>query len=122
MPTSRQHARRLGLARVSGSSMSPTLEAGDTLVVLHGGQPRVGAVVVVSLPPDAQGLPRPVAVKRLASVRPDGALWVSSDGTGTDSRQLGHLAPGALIAVALLRLPQWRPARPPRLLRRAAQP
>ncbi|KUG55714.1 hypothetical protein AVL62_05345 [Serinicoccus chungangensis] len=122
MPRSRNTQRRLGLARVSGSSMSPTLEAGDTLVVLHGGRPRVGAVVVVRLPADAGGTARPVAVKRLASVRPDGALWVRSDGTGTDSRQLGHLAPGALVAVALLRLPRWRPMRPPRVLRRAAQP
>ncbi len=101
--------------------MSPTLDAGDTLLVLHGARPRVGAVVVVTLPADVRGTPRPIAVKRLTSVRPDGALWVSSDGTGTDSRQLGHLTPGALLAVALLRLPRWRPPRPPRLLRRAAQ-
>ncbi|WP_298889135.1 S26 family signal peptidase [uncultured Serinicoccus sp.] len=122
MPSHRNDVRRLGLARVSGSSMSPTLEAGDTLVVLHGGRPRVGAVVVVALPADERGTPRPVAVKRLTSVRPDGALWISSDGTGTDSRQLGHLPPDALVAVALLRLPRRRPLKPPRLLRRAAQP
>lgn len=114
------HPRRLGLARVSGASMVPTLRAGDTLLVLHGGRACVGSVVVVALPANHQGSPRPVAVKRLVAVRPDGALWVLSDGIGTDSRQLGHLAPDALLAVALLRLPRLRPLRRPRLLTRAA--
>nr|WP_272947945.1 S24/S26 family peptidase [Serinicoccus sediminis] len=121
MPPPRNRPRRLGLARVVGSSMEPTLRAGDTVLVLHGGSPRVGAVVVVTLPPDRAGAPRPVAVKRLTSLRGDGALWVRSDGAGTDSRQLGHLAPDALVAVALLRLPRLRPLRGPRRLRRAAR-
>lgn len=118
---SREQPLRLGLARVSGTSMAPTLQAGDTLLVLHAGRPRVGSVVVVALPANHQGSPRPVAVKRLVAVRPDGALWVLSDGIGTDSRQLGHLAPDALLAVALLRLPRLRPLRRPRLLTRTGR-
>ncbi|OLT43435.1 hypothetical protein BJF86_01180 [Serinicoccus sp. CNJ-927] len=111
------HPGAVGVARVTGSSMLPILAPGDRLLVRHGGRPRPGSVVVVRLPPDHAGSPRPLAVKRLARIRHDGALWVLSDGHGTDSRELGHLEPQALVAVALLRLPRRRPRRWPRLLR-----
>ncbi len=98
--------------------MLPSLAPGDRVVVRHGAPARPGSVVVVRLPDDGTGRARPLAVKRLAGIREDGALWVLSDGHGTDSRVLGHLHPSALVAVALLRLPRWRPRRAPLLLRR----
>jgi signal peptidase I len=42
--------RQLGLAVVRGRSMLPTLRDGDRLLVLHGGRPRPGRLVVVRLP------------------------------------------------------------------------
>lgn len=104
MSSTRPFLPQIGLARVSGASMIPTLRAGDRLLVLHGARPRTGDVVVVRLPPTAHG-PRPLAVKRLDHVLPDGSWWVTSDGVGTDSTELGALPAGALLAVAVLRLP-----------------
>lgn len=99
--------------------MEPTLIAGDVLLVRHAAEGRPGDVVVVHLPQGPEGS-RPVAVKRLTRVEPDGGLWVESDalGAGTDSWTLGALPADALVAVALLRLPRLRPLRLPRLLRR----
>ena len=42
--------RRLGFAVVRGRSMQPTLYDGDRLLVVHGGRPRAGGLVVVRLP------------------------------------------------------------------------
>ena len=41
---------RLGLARVHGRSMLPTLRAGDRLLVRYDVPPRAGQVVVVRFP------------------------------------------------------------------------
>jgi nickel-type superoxide dismutase maturation protease len=89
--------------RVTGPSMVPALRHGDVLVVRRtrpGRLPPVGAVVVVALPD------RPLAVKRLAGVEPDGSVRVEGDNPfgSTDSRDLGALPADAVRACVLVRL------------------
>lgn len=98
--------------------MLPTLQDGDLLVVGHGWRPRAGRLVVVELPPDRDGRPRPTAVKRLSGRDPAGGpgWWVERDNPveGVDSWQVGALPPDAVRAVVLLRLPRGRRLRPAR--------
>lgn len=93
---------------VAGRSMEPTLHAGDHLLVLWGGRPRPGCLVVVAWPA------RPVAVKR-AGFLDDQGWWVERDNPaeGVDSWLVGPVAPEALLGVVLARL--W-PVRSMRLL------
>lgn len=105
---------RLGLVRVSGVSMEPTLLDGDVLLVLWGAAPRPGSLVVCDLPPDDDGCPRPLAVKRLtgpAPGEPAGRWWVERDNprVGVDSWLVGSLPTSALRARVLLRLPRITP-------------
>ena len=95
--------RRVGLARVHGRSMLPTLAPGDLLLVVHGGRPRAGRLVVVRLPDGT------VAVKRAARREPDG-WWVERDNPreGVDSWLVGTVPDdrvdfrvAAAVAVAL---------------------
>lgn len=96
--------RRLGLARVHGRSMLPTLRPGDLLVVVHGARPRVGGLVVVRLPDGT------VAVKRAARREPDG-WWVERDNPreGVDSWLVGAVPDERVVARVLGRV---RPRRP----------
>lgn len=97
-------SRKVGLARVDGASMRPTLESGDLVLVLYGSRARPGRLAVVRLPGG-----RPWGVKRL--VDHDGyGWWVESDdpAAGTDSRVFGRLPDEAVLAVVLARV--W-PAR-----------
>lgn len=103
---------RLGLARVRGRSMAPTLVAGDRLLLLH--EPprrwlRPGRLVVVRLPPGPDG-PRPVAVKRLTGRDPTdpSRWWVQRDNPdeGVDSWLVGGIPEGDLLALVLGRLPR----------------
>ncbi len=99
----------LGLARVSGWSMAPTLRDGDRLLVRYDARPATGDVVVVRLPGG-----RPLAVKR--AVRHEGGgWWVQRDNpvAGVDSWQVGAIPDEDVLAVALARVWPW-----PRLLRR----
>ena len=96
--------RRWPLQRVlvTGPSMAPALRHGDVLLVhstRRGRVPKVGAVVVVALPD------RPLAVKRLRQVEPDGRIWVEGDNPfgSTDSRDLGALPAAAIQARVLVR-------------------
>jgi hypothetical protein len=94
------------MAVVRGRSMLPTLTEGDRLLVLYGGRPRPGSLVLVGLPE------RPVSVKRVLRREPDGGWWVERDnpGEGVDSWSLGAVPDSDLLAVVLLRL--WpRPRR-----------
>ena len=99
-------ARRLGMAVVHGRSMLPALREGERLLVLHGGSPRPGRTAVVRLPGGV------VAVKRVVRREP-GGWWVESDNAaeGVDSRRLGVVPDGNVVARVLVRL--WpRPGRP----------
>jgi nickel-type superoxide dismutase maturation protease len=96
---------RIGLARVHGRSMQPTLRPGDTLLVDYHRRPRAGDVVVARLPGGT------IAVKRAAELRADG-WWLLSDNPaeGVDSRHRGAIPERDVLAVARLRL--WpRPSR-----------
>jgi hypothetical protein len=92
----------LGVVVVRGRSMEPTLRDGDQLLVLWGGAPRPGRLVVVRL------AGRPLSVKRAALLADDG-WWVERDNPseGTDSWHVGAVAPEDVRAVVLLRL--WPP-------------
>ena len=96
---------RLGLARVHGRSMLPTLRAGDRLLVRYDVPPRAGQVVVVRFPDGT------LAVKR-ATVRDGAGWWVERDNPveGTDSAIVGTIPDTDVLAVALGRM--WpRPRR-----------
>jgi signal peptidase I len=102
----------LGLVKVRGRSMEPTLHAGDRLVVLRGVPPRIGRLAIVRLPPDGDAVARPLAVKRVTRRDPDdpGRYWVEADNQGAggvvDSWTLGQGLPRSdLRAVVLFRVP-----------------
>lgn len=118
---------RVGLARVRGRSMEPTLRAGDRLVLRYGVPVRPGDLVVVRLPD------RGTAVKRAwrrDGRGPDGsasdgpapddpspdvpAWWVERDNAaaGVDSWLLGAVPERDILAVVIGR---WWPR--PSLLR-----
>ena len=90
---------RIGMARVHGRSMLPTLRPGDRVLVLYGVRVRPGRVVVVRLPDGT------VAVKR-ATARVDGGWWVERDNPveGVDSARVGAIAPHDVYGVVPLRL------------------
>lgn len=101
---------RIGLARVTGRSMEPTLRHGDRVLVLHGARPRPGRLVVARLPDGPAG-PRPLGVKRATHRRVVGGelcWWLSSDAPerGTDSRTFGPVPQGEVVAVVVVRLPR----------------
>lgn len=93
--------------------MEPTLWAGQLLLVRYAVAPRPGALVVVQLPPEASGQPRPLSVKRLTHFEPDGRAWVEADNQRApgrvDSWAVGALDSTAVVAVVALRL--WSPRR-----------
>ena len=101
------------LVRVRGRSMLPTYRDGDVLLVLRGVRPRAGRAAVVHLPPDGEGRPRPLAVKRLTG--PDPAephrWWIDSDNAaeGGTSFDVGSLADEDIVAVVVGLV--WTPLR-----------
>jgi hypothetical protein len=100
---------KLGLARVRGRSMEPTLHEGDRLVVLYGVRPRLGRLALVRLPDDDHGVARPLAVKRVTRPAPDGehGWWVERDNPreGVDSWLVGAIPTRDVRALVLMRLP-----------------
>ena len=85
---------------VHGSSMQPTLEAGDRLLVIRAGRPRAGHLVVV---PDPRQ-PDRFLVKRVAAVG-GGSITVRGDNpvASTDSREFGALSVDAVRGRAVYR-------------------
>jgi hypothetical protein len=96
---------RLGIARVRGRSMTPTLQEGDRLLVRYDAAPRPGAIAIVRF---ADGV---LAVKRLDHRSSDG-WWVVRDNAfeGRDSWSAGAIAEDGVLALVVLRV--WpRPGR-----------
>jgi hypothetical protein len=85
--------------------MEPTLHEGDVLLVLHGGRPRVGGLLVVRLP---NGV---VAVKRAVRRECDG-WWVGRDNPaeGVDSWSVGTIPDRDVVARVLTRVGRGRAA------------
>jgi hypothetical protein len=104
----------LGVVVVRGRSMEPTLHTGDRMVVLRGAAPRIGRLAIVRLPPDDEGRPRPLAIKRVTMRDPADPTryWVESDNQAapgvTDSwtSGIGSLAREQIRARVLFRIPQ----------------
>ncbi len=103
----------LGVVVVRGRSMEPTLHTGDRMVVLKGAPPKLGRLAIVRLPPDDDGVPRPLAIKRVTMRDPADPkrYWVESDNQGlfgvADSwtHGIGSLAREQIRALVLFRIP-----------------
>lgn len=110
----------IGVVRVEGHSMSPTLRPGDLLLIRRTRRLTPGALVVARLPAERDGTPRPIAIKRLAGPDPaDPARWWlerDNPSAGVDSWLFGSVAGSDVFAVVVCRL--WPP--PLRLPRRSA--
>ena len=89
---SRRFSWPLGLYRVAGDSMRPTLEPGQLLLGWRWSRAKAGDIVVAR-----HGRP---LVKRLAALAEPGA-WLVGDNpaASTDSRHFGHLSPALIEAV-----------------------
>lgn len=102
----------VGVVTVRGRSMEPTLRGGDRVLVLRGVRPRLGRMAIVSLPPDPDGAPRPLAVKRVTRRDPQDAsrYWVERDNPheGVDSWQVGSIAREQVHALVVCRMPGRR--------------
>jgi len=90
---------RVGLVRVQGWSMRPTLCPGDRLLVRYDTVPARGDLVVVRLGGGT------VAVKRALRREPEG-WWVERDNRaeGVDSWSVGAVADHDVLAVVRLRV------------------
>jgi peptidase S24-like protein len=104
---------RIGLAKVRGESMRPTLGPGDLLLVRYGGRVRPGALVLARF---AEGT---FAVKRVGERRTTSSghpgWWLVSDdpAVGVDSRHRGPVPEEDVLAVVVARVwPRPRPLRP----------
>jgi nickel-type superoxide dismutase maturation protease len=91
---------------VSGTSMRPTLEPGDWLLVdpdaYRRRPPRPGELVVA---PDPRW-PDRVLVKRVAALEGDGRVLLAGDAAeaSTDSRTFGAIEPGSVMGRAWFRI------------------
>ena len=109
----------IGVVRVRGRSMEPTLHTGDRLLVLRGAPPRLGRLAIVRLPDDSDGVRRPLAIKRVTMRDPADPTryWVESDNqtapgvTDSWTHGIGSLAREQIRALVLFRLPATYPGR-----------
>jgi SOS-response transcriptional repressor LexA len=94
----------VGVARVRGDSMLPTLAPGDRLLVRYGARVRPGRLVLARL---ADGT---LAVKRATERRTSSSgrlgWWLASDNpaAGVDSRHRGPVPDADVLAVVVARL------------------
>lgn len=90
----------LSAAAVTGDSMTPTLRAGDLLLVLRTSRIRPGDLVMAQRP-DRPGL---LLVKRAIARQPDG-WWLEGDNPGQsdDSRLFGAVPNQFLLGRVVLR-------------------
>lgn len=86
--------------RVTGASMTPTLIAGEFVLVDERRTPSIGDVVVARHPLDDDLL----VIKRLTERGPDARLTLSSDNPadGTDSRAWGPVDADRVVGVVTL--------------------
>ncbi|HEY3869415.1 MAG TPA: nickel-type superoxide dismutase maturation protease [Actinocrinis sp.] len=106
----------LGIARISGASMVPTLYDGDTVLVRYRARIRPGDLVL-ALDPRRQdcagGAPdRGLILVKRATRRQDGGWWLLADNPFApgDSRQFGAVPERLVLGRVVLRL---RPLRRP---------
>ncbi len=101
----------LGVVTVVGRSMEPALHTGDRMVVLRGAPPRPGRMAIVRLPPEPDGTPRPLAIKRVTGRDPSdpSRYWIESDNPTAegvvDSWRIGSLDRASIRALVLFRIP-----------------
>jgi nickel-type superoxide dismutase maturation protease len=107
-PERRRRYRGVGLVRVAGHSMEPTLRDGDLVVVRWGGRPAPHRLVVLRHP-HHDGL---LVVKRASFRDPQDRRrwWVERDNpsAGSDSWTFGPISAGDILARVLVRLPRPR--------------
>ena len=102
----------LGLARVIGFSMRPTMAEGNVILVRYGASVRAGQVVLARLADGRVVAKRAVERRTTATGRP--GWWLLSDDqvVGIDSRHRGPVADDDVLAVVLARVWPWpRPLR-----------
>jgi nickel-type superoxide dismutase maturation protease len=86
--------------QVSGSSMAPTLQPGDRLVVWRTRSVHPGDIVAAADPRQ----PERTVLKRVTSVDPEGVFLLGDNpGQSTDSRQFGRVPIKSLVGKALYR-------------------
>lgn len=95
--------------------MLPTLCPGDLLLVRYAVAPRPQTLVVADLPPESDGAPRPLGVKRLTGPDPSDPdrWWLERDNPriGTDSWLFGSVPTRAVRGRVVWRI--WpRPGKP----------
>jgi nickel-type superoxide dismutase maturation protease len=85
---------------VEGDSMRPTLEPGDRLLVIRTRRLRLGQVVVIRDPRQADRL----LVKRVSAIGPTGlSVRGDNEAASTDSREFGALPRGEIVGRAFYR-------------------
>lgn len=89
--------RRRRRVRVTGRSMTPTLQPGDQVLVDGSLAPTVDGLVVARHP----RTPDLLVIKRVLEIDEDGRLIVGSDNPdeGTDSRTWGPLTPSDVVGI-----------------------
>ena len=100
--------RRLGTVAVAGESMTPTFNAGDWLLVMWGGEFRLGQSVLI----ERQAQPGVFLIKRVVRMEED-KYWVEGDHKeeSTDSRQWGALERSEIVATVVFRFKKAGPRR-----------
>ncbi|MBZ5740579.1 S24/S26 family peptidase [Nocardioides mangrovi] len=101
---------RWGFALVTGRSMTPTLAAGDRLLVSYRRTPRAGDVVVARLADGTVAVKRATERRTTASGSPGWWLLSDNPAEGVDSRHRGPVPDGDVIAVTVARI--WPRPRP----------